>query len=51
MRAVLMSGSFKAEFFWSALALNAVYLAVGCALYLAAIHWARREGRLLQMGE
>jgi ABC-2 type transport system permease protein len=51
MRAVVREQAFPLETFWSAVALNAVYLAAGLALYLAAFRVARRRGLLLQMGE
>src|SRR3954452_15273668 len=51
MREVLLHGRFDTRLFVDALALNAVYLAVGVALYLAAIRYARKHGLLLQMGE
>lgn len=51
MRAVLLDKVFRTELFAQALAINAVYLAAGIALYLLAIGYARKHGMLLQMGE
>jgi ABC-2 type transport system permease protein len=51
MRAVLLEGTFRADLFTQALALNAVYMAAGVTLYLLAIRYARDHGMLLQMGE
>jgi ABC-2 type transport system permease protein len=51
MRAVLLEHTFRNDLFFEALALNALYLAAGVVLYLAAIRYARNHGLLLQMGE
>jgi ABC-2 type transport system permease protein len=51
MRAVLLEHQFRAELFWSALAINVLYMFVGVNLYLLAIGYARRHGMLMQMGE
>ncbi|MBI3150021.1 MAG: ABC transporter permease [Betaproteobacteria bacterium] len=51
MRAVLIHGRFEFELFWTALAINAVYLLLGCLAYFAALRYAREHGMLLQMGE
>lgn len=51
MRAVLHDGTFPWFHFWWALALDAVYLALGAATFRLAIGHARVHGRLLQMGE
>jgi ABC-2 type transport system permease protein len=51
MRAVLLQHVFRADLFTAALAINAVFMACGIALYLLAIAYARKHGMLLQMGE
>jgi ABC-2 type transport system permease protein len=51
MRAVLLDGTFPWHHFWEAAALNAVYLALGAALFALAVRHAREHGALLQMGE
>ncbi len=51
MRAVLIEGRFDQGFFWTALAINGIYLALGCIAYFAALRYARNHGMLLQMGE
>jgi len=51
MRAVLLQGVFPWNHFWIALAENAVYLALGAALFAWAVRDARVRGTLLQMGE
>jgi ABC-2 type transport system permease protein len=51
MRAVAREHVFLLDSFWTAAALNVVYLATGLALYLVAFHTARQRGLLLQMGE
>lgn len=48
MRAILIDGTFLAGHFWSAVALNLLYLAVGSGLFLLAFAAARRRGLLLQ---
>jgi ABC-2 type transport system permease protein len=51
MRGVLLQHTFREELFYQALAINALYLAAGAAVYSAAIGYAREHGMLLQMGE
>jgi ABC-2 type transport system permease protein len=51
MRGVLLRGTFDAGLFRNALLLDAVYLAIGIALFAVAVHSARKRGTLLQMGE
>ncbi|MCU0734462.1 MAG: ABC transporter permease [Methylotetracoccus sp.] len=51
MRALVREHYFSMHHFWSAVALNLVYLAVGFALFLWAHRVARKKGLLLQMGE
>jgi ABC-2 type transport system permease protein len=51
MRGVLLQHVFRTDLFVAALAINAVYIAIGVALYLLAIGYARKHGMLLQMGE
>lgn len=51
MRAVLLQGTFQQELLRNALLLDAVYLALGIALFAAAVHSARRRGTLVQIGE
>jgi ABC-2 type transport system permease protein len=51
MRAVLLEKTFHVELLFRALVLDAVYLALGIALFAAAVHSARKRGTLLQMGE
>jgi len=51
MRAVLLEHVFRTDLFLTALAINAVFMAIGATLYLLAIGYARRHGMLLQMGE
>jgi ABC-2 type transport system permease protein len=51
MRAVLFDGVFLWDRFWSALALDAVYLAATTGLFLAVFRIARRRGLLLNLGE
>lgn len=51
MRAVLLRGEFRTDLVALAFALNAVYLALGVVVFAAAVRRARREGKLLQMGE
>jgi ABC-2 type transport system permease protein len=51
MRGVLLQHTFRTDLFAAALAINAVYMACGVALYLLAIAYARKHGMLLQMGE
>jgi ABC-2 type transport system permease protein len=51
MRAVLLRHTFDVSLFRNALLLDALYVALGLALFGAAIHSARTRGTLLQMGE
>ena len=51
MRAVLFSGIFRADYLLTALALDGLYVTLGAAVFLFALHDARRRGALLQMGE
>jgi ABC-2 type transport system permease protein len=51
LRAVVLNGEFRADLMLWALALNAVYLALGLALFRYLIESARRAGTLVQMGE
>jgi len=51
MRAVLLQGQFRWDYFWAAAALDAAYLVAGIALFPLAVRRARRTGALLQMGE
>ncbi len=51
MRAVLFTGVFHTDYFLTAAALDAVWLAAGAAVFLVAFRDARRRGALLQMGE
>ena len=51
IRGVLLEAVFKWDLFFGAVALNAVYLAVGIGIFFAAFRGARRRGALLQMGE
>lgn len=51
MRAVMLEHVFRTELFFNAVALNALYLAIGLAIFLAAFHTARRRGLLLHVGE
>ena len=49
--ALNQDNQFRPELFWSALAINVLYMFVGVNLYLLAIGYARRHGMLMQMGE
>jgi ABC-2 type transport system permease protein len=51
MRAVLFSGIFRTDYFFTALLLNVIYLGLGAAAFFVSLHDARRRGALLQMGE
>ena len=51
MRAVLLTHTFDVTLFRNALVLDAIYIAVGVAIFGAAVHSARKRGTLLQMGE
>jgi ABC-2 type transport system permease protein len=51
MRELLIHGVFSWEHFWTAVALNVVYLALGAGVFAWAMRNARQRGTLLQMGE
>lgn len=51
MRSVLLQHTFRADLLRNALLLDAVYVALGAAIFAAAMQSARRRGTLLQMGE
>ena len=51
MRGVLLDAAFKWDLFFGAVALNAVYVALGAGIFFAAFRGARQRGALLQMGE
>lgn len=51
MRAVLLEHAFRYDLLRNALALDALYGAIGCALFALSVQSARRRGALLQMGE
>jgi len=51
MRAILHDGVVRTDLMLDAIALDAVYLAVGATLFLYSFHVARRRGLLLQVGE
>jgi ABC-2 type transport system permease protein len=51
MRAVLLAQTFHYELFRDAVLLDVVYIALGAALFAAAVQSARKRGALLQMGE
>jgi ABC-2 type transport system permease protein len=51
MRAVLIEGTFDFGFWLNALGLNMLYLTIGGATFLYNFRAARRDGRLLQIGE
>jgi ABC-2 type transport system permease protein len=51
MRAVLFHHRFRMDYFFGAVALDLVYLAIGIGLFAWAFRDARRRGALLQMGE
>jgi ABC-2 type transport system permease protein len=51
MRAVLIDGVLRTDLLWKALALDVAYVAGGALLFGAAVRYARRHGKLLQMGE
>ncbi len=51
MRAILLDGTFRADLLVHALLLNAIYLAIGCALFLWSWRVARARGLILQVGE
>ena len=51
MRAVLFDGVFRYDLLWRALALNALYMALAIAAFMAFFHSARQRGLLHQIGE
>ena len=51
MRGVLLQAQFQWELFVGAVALNAVYVAVGASIFYVSFRGARTRGALLQMGE
>jgi ABC-2 type transport system permease protein len=51
MRSILLHGTFDATELWWAIALNAIYLAVGYLAFAWFLQSSRRNGSLLQLGE
>lgn len=51
MRAILFDHTVRTDLMLNALALNALYIALGVAVFLYSVHVARKRGLLLQMGE
>jgi ABC-2 type transport system permease protein len=51
MRAILFDQVVRTDLLLAAAALNALYLALGVAIFLYTIHLARKRGLLLQIGE
>lgn len=51
MRAVLTQSEFEARLWWNACGLNLLYLILASAVFFYNFHAARRDGRLLQIGE
>jgi len=51
MRAVLFDGVFRHDLLWRALALNALYMALAIAAFMAFFRAARNRGLLHQIGE
>jgi ABC-2 type transport system permease protein len=51
MRAILFDETVRTDLLLNALALNALYIALGVAVFLYSVHVARKRGLLLQMGE
>jgi ABC-2 type transport system permease protein len=51
MRAVIVDGVVRTDLLMKALALDVAYVALGALLFAAAVRYARRHGKLLQMGE
>jgi ABC-2 type transport system permease protein len=51
LRAVLLEGRFDVGLLLGAIALNVVYLLIGCAGFLGMFRVARGKGLLLQVGE
>jgi len=48
---VLFTDIFRADYLFTAAALDVFYVTLGAAAFLLAFHDARRRGALLQMGE
>ena len=51
MRAVLFEGTFRLDLLAGAMMLNVVYFVIGAGVFWLAYRSARKEGRLLQIGE
>jgi hypothetical protein len=51
MRTVLRDGVFHWDRFWWAVALDALYIAVGAMLFAWSVRYAREHGTLLAVGE
>jgi len=51
MRAIMFEQTVRTDLMLHALALNALYIALGVAVFLYTVHVARKRGLLLQMGE
>ena len=51
MRAVIVEGVVRTDLLTKALILDVAYVALGALLFAAAVRYARRHGKLLQMGE
>lgn len=51
MRAILIDGVFRPDLMWTAGLLNVLYLALGCAVFLAFFRRARTLGLILNLGE
>jgi ABC-2 type transport system permease protein len=51
MRAVMFQHEFRADYFFTAIGLDLVYLAIGIAILFIAFRDARHRGALMQMGE
>ncbi len=51
MREVLATGAFRTDLFVNAMLLNAIYMAIGLAVFLYIFHIARVKGLLVQTGE
>jgi len=51
MRTVLFEHVFRTDYFFAAIGLDLVYLAIGIAILFIAFRNARHRGALMQMGE
>jgi ABC-2 type transport system permease protein len=51
LRAIVLNGTFEAGLMLKALALNAIYFALGYAVFAYLLQSARVHGSLVQMGE